>query len=73
MQKKTVVGQICHALKCTTDALFKAAYRWWKKGRLDTREVSYAHARYQRKGKHPRWVQNFIDHLRSIGARALPA
>lgn len=73
MQKKSVVGQICQTLKCATDALFKAAYRWWKKGRMNNREVSYAHSRYQRNGKAPKWVLDFINHLTSTGAQTLPA
>lgn len=71
--KNDRVGKICQALRCKTDALFKAAFKWWKKGRLNTREVSYAHSTYQRKGKIPRWVTQFIEHLTQMGARALPA
>lgn len=67
------MGTICREIKCKSDALFRAAFRWWKKGRMDHRQVSHAHSTYQRKGKIPDWVREFVDYLRQTGARALPA
>jgi hypothetical protein len=71
-QKRDLVGTICRDLRCETLELFRKAYHW-KRRRIDNREVSNAHATYQRRGRIPDWVQEFVRYLRELGATALPA